>query len=187
MIDTTALPTRPRDSNKHAYDPGDSCRRSGAFEAAAPHNEIGSVMHLSEDRRYHIAMLALRAGLGLTMLFAHGLGKISGGPEKWERLGGAGVGWLGIDFGLVGFGLFASLSESVFALLVALGLFTRSTAICVAMTMFFAMMSHLMGGDPFRRCAHALELRLCFSVIAMMGPGRYSIDSWFAARKNKAS
>ncbi len=141
---------------------------------------------MSENRIRCIALLLLRAGLGLTMLFAHGVGKMSGGPAKWEGLGGAGVGWLGIDFGLVGFGLFASLSESLFAFLVAIGLLTRSSAICVALTMFMAMMSHLTGGDPFSRASHALELCVAFSVIAMMGPGRFSVDGWLAARKNKA-
>ena len=83
---------------------------------------------------------------------------------------------VGVDWGLGGFGLFASLSESVFALMVALGLLTRSAAACVAATMLFAMMMHIDKGDPFGKVANPLELAIVFAAIALMGPGRLSLD-----------
>jgi len=143
-------------------------------------------MTLSDNRRKCIALLVLRAGLGLSMLAAYGAAKLAGGQEKWAKLGGAGVDWLGIEFGHTYFGAFAAVSESIFALMVAIGLRTRSAAVCVAATMFMAWMSHLMGGDPFSKSAHAFELCIAFSAIAMLGPGRISVDGWLAARKNKA-
>jgi len=121
------------------------------------------------------------------MCVAHGWGKLIGGPDKWDKVGAAGMRAVGIDWGLTGFGLFASLSESVFAIFVALGIFTRSAALCVAATMGFAMLMHIDKGDAFGKVAHPLELGIVFIAIAMMGPGRVSIDHWLAARKTTAS
>ena len=143
-------------------------------------------MPLSDSQRKSIALLILRAGLGLTMAIAHGWSKLTGGTAKWEKLGAAGVDWVGIEFGHVFFGGFASVAESICALMVALGVFTRSAATCVAVTMFMAMMSHYMDGQAFRGGSHALELWIAFSAIAMLGPGRFSIDSLLAARKDQA-
>lgn len=143
-------------------------------------------MSMSENRLRCIGLLLLRVGLGLSLLVAHGWGKLSGGMDKWEKIGGAGIGWTGIDFGHVYFGAFASVSESIFALMVAIGLRTRSAAACVAATMFMAMMMHLTGGDSFSKASHALELCVAFSAIALIGPGRLSLDHWCAGRCSKA-
>jgi len=110
------------------------------------------------------------------MCVAHGWDKLIGGPEEWNKVGADGMRATGIDWGLGGFGLFASLSESIFALMVAAGLFTRSAAACVAATMIFAMMLHIDKGDAFGKVSHPLELAIVFIVIALMGPGRLSID-----------
>ena len=144
-------------------------------------------MPTSDNRQLSIALLILRVGIGLTMCVAHGIGKINGDPESWARLGANGVRWLGIEFGLVAFGLAAALAESLGALLVAAGLLTRAAAVWRGLTMRMAMMFHIDRGDPFSRASHALELTIVFSVIAMLGPGRFSIDAWLAARKSQAS
>ena len=143
-------------------------------------------MSLTDNRARCAGLLVLRLWFGISMCVAHGWGKLIGGPERWNKVGAAGMQAVGIDWGLTGFGLFASVSETVFAILVAVGLFTRSAASCVAVTMVFAMMLHIDKGDPFSKVANPLELGIVFVAIAMMGPGRLSIDSWLAARKSTA-
>ena len=144
-------------------------------------------MSSSDNRKLNIALLILRVGIGMTMCVAHGIDKINGDAESWARLGLNGVGWLGIESWLVVFGLTAALAESLGALLVAAGLLTRTAAVWLALTMLMAMMFHIDRGDPFARASHALELTVIFSVIAVLGPGRFSIDGWLAARKSQAS
>ena len=64
------------------------------------------------DKHQHIGLLILRIGFGCMFLF-HGLPKLFGGPEKWEKVGAAmgglrhyvytGVlGLHGCDFGVFG-------------------------------------------------------------------------------------
>jgi putative oxidoreductase len=143
-------------------------------------------MSMSVQSWSSVGLLTLRAGLGISLLSAHGLDKLLGGMAKWERIGGAGMSWTGIEIGQVYFGAFASVSESIFAVMVAIGLRTRSAAACIAATMFMAMMMHLVGGDTFSKASHAFELCVAFGAISLMGAGRLSVDGWLAARRSQA-
>ena len=42
---------------------------------------------LPEFKSYDVGLLVLRLGIGTSMLVFHGYGKLSGGPEKWEKIG----------------------------------------------------------------------------------------------------
>jgi len=119
-------------------------------------------------------LLLMRLGLG-GMFLLHGWPKIAGGPEKWSQLGKA-VAYLGIDFFPVGWGLMAALSEFGGGLCLILGLLFRPAALMMAATMAVATSMHLGKGDGLMTASHAIELGIVFIGLALIGPGRYSID-----------
>jgi putative oxidoreductase len=132
------------------------------------------------DRWYDLGMLLLRLGFGLGFLFYHGWGKITGGPERWAEVGSA-VDHLGVPFGHTGFGFMAAFAESVGGVLIAAGLFFRPAAILIALTMVVATAQHIITGRGTP--GHAFKNFWVAVGIALMGPGRYSIDHWIAARR----
>ncbi|MEM9407677.1 MAG: DoxX family protein, partial [Acidobacteriota bacterium] len=75
-------------------------------------------MSKSPQNSTDLALLVLRLGFGVSMFAFHGWGKISGGPELWERLGGV-MALFGISFAPVFWGLLAALAESVGSALIA--------------------------------------------------------------------
>lgn len=127
-------------------------------------------------------LLVLRLGVGLAYIFLHGWGKLMGGPERWERIGGA-MSHFGIDFGHVFFGFMAALSETVGGGLIALGLFFRPACLFLFMTMVVATGSHLGRGDGWRGSAHPLKMAFVFFGFFFVGPGRYSLDELLRRRK----
>lgn len=129
------------------------------------------------DRRIDAALLVLRlAGLFLALTF--GWQKISGLVEfihtgqPFSTWGfGQFIRSLHFPFPLL-LGLCAILSESISALLIALGLFTRLAAAFTASTMIVAFYVSLrLGEEPLR----ALLYCLIFATIAAIGPGRFSL------------
>ena len=120
-------------------------------------------------------LLVLRVLPSYYMLVDHGWGKIIN-PNKWEKLGDAfskyffGV----LDFANPLFGFIAAFGESICAVLVLVGLFTQPAALITAITMFFAAMNHITTtGSPEKAWIY-------FSIylaIAIMGPGKYSVDT----------
>ncbi|TNE87027.1 MAG: DoxX family protein [Deltaproteobacteria bacterium] len=114
------------------------------------------------------------------MLVAHGWGKLMGGPEKWEKLGGA-MESLGITFAPTFWGFCAASAESVGAALVVVGLLTRPAAASVAFTLAIAAWMHLEGGDGLKGSSHAIETGLGFLALAIAGGGRLSVDAKLAS------
>lgn len=123
-------------------------------------------------------LLLLRAGVGISLAVANGYGKITAGPQLWEKIGGA-MSNLGIHFLPVFWGFMASFAEFFCALLVAIGFLTRSAALLVAFTMFVAAYTHLYNGDGFGDASHAIELLTVFAALLFTGAGKYSIDARF--------
>lgn len=119
-------------------------------------------------------LLLMRLGLGV-MFLLHGGPKLVGGPEKWAQIGRA-VGYLGIHFFPHGWGLLAALSEFGGGLCLILGLFFRPAALLMAGTMAVATTMHFGKGDGLMVASHAIELGIVFVSLALIGPGRYSID-----------
>ena len=74
-----------------------------------------------------IGLLIVRLGIGLTMMIFHGYGKLTRGPEGWERMGSQ-MQNLGIDFFPMFWGFMAMFSEFFCSLLLALGVLFRSRA-----------------------------------------------------------
>ena len=133
--------------------------------------------------RIDAGLLVLRLGIATLMFALHG----------WARLIRAfnysffGEPWPFVDLvaglGFPAAGLFAvasALSESIGALLVGVGLFTRLAAATLVIDMVVAFYNEISGGDPIELPA----LYLAGSIALMTaGGGRYSLD---ALRKRRA-
>jgi putative oxidoreductase len=130
-------------------------------------------------------LLVLRVGMGV-MFVLHGFPKLMGGPERWTKVGSA-MESLGIHFAPTFWGLMAGLSECVGGVLIALGLLTRPTCAVLVFTMIIAALKHLSAGDPFARFSHPIEAGIVFIALAIMGPGRHSLDARLFARDKAAS
>lgn len=133
-----------------------------------------------ENLKSDLGLLIARVGTGLSLLLFHGYGKISGGPETWERIGGN-MENLGITFLPVFWGFMAAVSEFFCALLLVLGLFFRPAAALLAFTMFVAAVRHLSlppesAGAGWKGASHALELLAVFTALLILGPGRLALS-----------
>lgn len=127
-------------------------------------------MNSKSSSEFSIAVLILRVASGALML-THGWGKMinlfSGGP---------------IQFGdPIGIGPTASLILTVFAevacaFFLIFGLFTRFAAIPLAITMFVAAFV-IHASDPIGRKELALLYLAIFIALAILGGGKYSLDS----------
>ena len=119
------------------------------------------------------SLLLLRVVFGLIMFINHGLNKITSGTEKWNRLGNALTDLIGFEFFGTFFGFMASFSESIGALFIAFGLFTRFSSVLLFITMLVASIKHLID-NQFPELA-ILYGAFCL-VLILAGPGKYSLD-----------
>lgn len=122
-----------------------------------------------------LGLLVLRLGAGLTLAFAHGLGKLPPSAGFVE-----GTAEMGFPVPTL-FAWAAALSEFAGGLLVAVGLLTRPAALFVVITMAVAaFVRH--AGDPFSDVERALLFLVAFLAILLAGAGRYAVDRFFAPR-----
>jgi putative oxidoreductase len=124
-----------------------------------------------------LGLLLLRAFFGLYMAFGHGLGKITGGPERWAGLGGT-MEIFGLGFAPTFWGFMAAFAEFICALLVVVGFATRPAALLLVLNMSVAATAHITGaidGGP----EMALLYGAVFLSLLFVGPGKYSVDEQF--------
>lgn len=119
-------------------------------------------------------LLLLRLGLG-GMFLLHGGPKLIGGPEKWEAVGRA-VTYLGIDGGFAAWGFLAGLGEFAGGLALILGAWFRPACLLLTGIMAVAATSHFGRGEGLMGASHAVELGIVFCALALVGPGRFSLD-----------
>ena len=141
------------------------------------------LLYLNTNISYHsYGLLLLRIIGGSMMVYNHGWGKITAGPEKWNRLGHALTDIIGFEFLSTFFGFMAAFSESVCALLIVIGLFTRPPLILIFFTMSVAIMNHIIDNEM-----PELAIMYCLLSLVLMvsGPGKLSLDQmWFSKLKN---
>ena len=133
-------------------------------------------MRPEPGRDRDIGALILRVFAGLALALAHGIGKMP--PSE---------GFVGVvaEIGFpspVAFAWAAGIIELAGGLLLAIGLLTRPAAILIAITMLVAA---VLGesGNPFVERERALLFAVIAIYFVLAGPGRYSVDGWFAARR----
>ena len=136
------------------------------------------------EKYYDEGMLIIRLAIGWGVLYFHGWAEMMGGPERWERLGGA-MSNIGIDFGHTFFGFMAAFSNTVAAFIIMLGLFFQPMLVLLAFTMFMASLAHVVSGrgNPGNAfTVFGVAVGLMFT-----GPGKYSLDAklqrWLEARR----
>ncbi len=118
----------------------------------------------------HIALLFLRVFAGLTMAFAHGVGKIPPQAQFVSFLES-----MSLPLPIV-MAWLAGLSEFLGGILVALGLLTRPAALTLVVTMSVAaFVAH--ASDPFVKKEMALLYFMIFIFIFSAGPGKWSLDN----------
>jgi putative oxidoreductase len=136
----------------------------------------------SADQRVDRGVLLLRVGLGIMFVAFHGGPKLFGGPAVWAKVGMA-MGQLGIHAVPAFWGFLAACAEFFGGLCLLLGLFTRSAALFMAMTMAVAAIMHLSQGDSIAVASHAIEDGVVFLSLILIGAGSYSLDRrWFGRR-----
>ena len=120
-------------------------------------------------------LLFLRLGLGAAFII-HGLPKLTGGPKLWAAIG-KNMTHLGIDFLPVFWGFMASAAEGIGAILLILGFCHRPVCLLLAFTMIVATLTLASGKSAdFGAYSHPLELAIVFISLAVIGPGKLSID-----------
>ncbi len=134
---------------------------------------------MENARRRDIGLFVLRLVIGLSMLVFHGWGKLQGGPERWEGLGGQ-MANLGIRFAPVFWGFMAMFAEVVCSALLVLGVLFRPSAAMLAFTMLVAVIRHLSlpedaSGAGWKGASHALELLGVYVALLLTGPGRIRV------------
>jgi putative oxidoreductase len=136
-------------------------------------------MFLSFLKKYQDgALLIARVGIGISYVIVHGWKKLIGGPQRWETLGNA-MKNLGIEFFPALWGFMAAFTETVGGLLIVLGLFFRSAAALILITMFVAAIRHIVNDDPLSKIAYPIEMAMLMILFLFIGAGRYSFDYKF--------
>jgi putative oxidoreductase len=123
----------------------------------------------------NLNFLLLRFSTGSMMCYYHGWSKITAGSNRWERLGNVMTEFIGLDFLSIPLGFMASFSESIASLLIMVGLFTRPSAILLAITMFVAFAKNV-SGKGIDGSELSLIYLLLSIIILINGAGRFSLD-----------
>lgn len=130
----------------------------------------------------HLSLLLARIATGGLMFYLHGWSKLLAGPNRWERLGSTITNFIGLDFLSIPLGFMASFAESIAALLLLIGLFTRPASFLLSFTMLVAVIKKLPDG---LKGAELPLLFLTLSLIIMLsGAGKLSIDHYLQNKKN---
>ena len=120
--------------------------------------------------------LILRFTFGIIMCYYHGWSKLLSDTSRWERLGNTLTKWIGLDALKIPLGFMAAFSESICALLIAIGLLTRPAAFLLGITMLVASSKKLSEAG-----VDGSELPILFLILSLVillrGPGKYSLDN----------
>lgn len=131
------------------------------------------------SKRIDLGILVVRIAMGFGFLYWHGWGKITGGAERWESLGGS-VSRFGIDFAPTFWGFMISFDESIGAIMILVGILTVPMSLILAIGMFVAWTGHIASGQG--NPGHSFKNMVVLLGLVLTGPGRYSIDALIWSR-----
>jgi putative oxidoreductase len=142
---------------------------------------------MTRHPRLDFGLLVLRIGFVLLLIAFHGGARfvravdyaVLGEPWTFVAL----VEQLRLPFAPA-FAVLSALAESMGAVLVGIGLLTRPAALVIAMNFAVACVNETINGDPVELPALYL---VCTLVIAICGPGSYSIDRLWRRRQPDAA
>ncbi len=129
------------------------------------------------DTRVHLGLLILRVAFGVSMLWGHGLGKLTSFAEKAP-----------VFLDPLGIGNKASLILTLIAevgcsILLILGMGTRVAALILGFTMgVAAFVVH--GNDPWAKRELAVVYLMVYVVLLIAGAGAFSLDRLFWGRES---
>tara|TARA_B100001250_G_C19636556_1_gene716244 strand:- start:384 stop:803 length:420 start_codon:yes stop_codon:yes gene_type:complete len=127
---------------------------------------------------FDFVSLLARVLTGGLMFYLHGLGKITSGYDRWEKLGKTITDIIGFDSLAIPLGFMASFSESIFAIFILLGFYTRTSTFFLGFTMMVAFNKHLFS-EGFKSGEMALLYFILCIIIFLLGPGKFSVDRLF--------
>ncbi|MEM9831891.1 MAG: DoxX family protein [Bacteroidota bacterium] len=128
----------------------------------------------SSTRNLHLGLLIIRIGFGVSFI-VHGLPKLMGGVERWEKLGGT-MENLGITFLPAFWGFMASFAECVGGFCLILGILWVPALLLLIATMVVAAVMHISNGDGYGSISHSLESGIVFIALLVTGPGKHRIS-----------
>lgn len=129
-----------------------------------------------------LSYFVFRFSTGLMMCYFHGYGKLTADSERWYRLGKNITQFLSSDTLAIPLGFIASFSESIGALLIAIGLFTRPMAFLLGFTMIVASTKKL-SEVGFNGSELPILYLILSLVILIGGSGKYGLDKFILKRK----
>lgn len=132
---------------------------------------------MNQTQKTDWALLIMRLVFGLSMMFGHGLRKIDRlfGSEEIRFADPFGIGPVP-SLALVVF------AEVVCAVLLAIGLFTRLSLIPLIITMLVAAF-YAHWADPFSDKEMSILYLTAYTALLLTGPGWFSVDAQWRARK----
>lgn len=124
----------------------------------------------------NLGCLLFRSLIGSAYMI-HGLPKLSGGPERWAKVGKA-MGNLGIDFFPEFWGLCAALAEFGGGILLLSGFMFRPACIFLMFTMFVAtLQKYIQGSGAFLDWSYPAEMGAVLLAFFFIGPGKYTFNN----------
>ena len=118
-------------------------------------------------------LLLIRAGMGFAFIWFLGLPKFTGGAPVLIDTGAA-MAHLGITGGHYWWGVAAALTETVGALMLALGLLFRPVTAVLTFMMIVATIEQF--SRPMPAAVHSINNAFVFAGLFLIGPGRLSLD-----------
>ena len=127
-----------------------------------------------------LGIFLLRVGFGFSMLIFHGYGKLTGGPEKWAKIGES-LQIFGIDFYPVFWGFMATFAEFFCSAFIIAGFFFMPATFLLSVNMIVAVLFHLYlpeesSAAGWQGASNAVEYFFVYIVLMISGPGRYKIN-----------
>ncbi len=126
----------------------------------------------------NFGLLLLRIGIG-GLFILYGYPKLIGGPEMWEKLGGA-MKNIGVDFVPVAWGFLAAVTESFGGLLLILGIMFRPACFFMLFVMFVAATTHFEESNTLLKnilaASSAITCAILFLSLLFIGPGNYRLQ-----------